>query len=281
VCALGACGSLGSWPLPVLVLRPCGLGTFMGPRLRRSSLRSCFLPRSIRFPSCIVLPDSSGWSATFPARHPRGPKPAFAPHHSSLLERKCTGLPQQPLLHLPFLRLVGVGSYTPRFPPCSRSRERVRVRDLRGLPLWSRVLPAFGVRAIARPNPSRVRGSRRCRRKWPVPGSFDFRASIYRRVCSVRRHCWHSNALSFHGFLSPPRSFLRRRVSVHQPLAGPSGPCALIPLFLIPPVVGPECGIPFALPRWPSRESVRSGSCVLSHRWLQPGFRPASASRCP
>jgi len=115
-----------------------------------------------------------------------------------------------PLRRLPFLRPVGVGSYTPRFPPCSRPREQVRVRDLRGLPLGSRVLPAFGIHAIARLDPGRVRGSRRCRREWPVPGSFDFRAFIHRRVCDVRHHCWHANALSFHGLFPPPRSFLRR-----------------------------------------------------------------------
>jgi hypothetical protein len=55
-----------------------------------------------------------------------------------------------------------------------------------------------------------------------VPGRIDFRAFIHRRVRSVRLHCWSSNALSFHGLLSPSRSFLHRRLGAIGPVPGVS-----------------------------------------------------------
>jgi hypothetical protein len=51
-----------------------------------------------------------------------------------------------------------------------------------------------------------------------VPGRIDSRAFIHRRVRSVRFHCWNSNALSFHGLLSPSRSSLHRRVGGSGPV---------------------------------------------------------------
>jgi hypothetical protein len=147
------------------------------------------IPRTPWFPGGFVLRDSWGWG--------RAPVPApLLPLGSSLAGR---------------MRRGGLGS--PSFGALASPSGPL----LSGLPSRLGSFRSGVGGAIARSSAVECG-------VWPfpvcclVPGRIDSRAFIHRRVRGVRLHCWSSNTLSFHGLLSPPRSFLHRRVGAPWPV---------------------------------------------------------------
>jgi len=146
--------------------------------------------------------------------------------------------------------------------PASLPSRADPLRDCRGCPRWSGVIRPFGSeRSLALLQVgSEVHAVSSLSGSFPVASTSRLSSTVESVVFDV--HCWSMNTLSFHGLCSPSRSFLRRRVFCSSVASGPFSSCAPHRFFHFPRPFGPECGIPSALPRWPSCESARFRSCV-------------------
>lgn len=117
----------------------------------------------------------------------------------------------------------------------------------------------------------------RCRLRWLVPGSIDSRAFIHRRVCSVRPPLLALEHPVLPWVSFPSKVLPSPSGSGSGSVSGCRARSFPLLLSLIPRLFDPGCGIPFALPRWPPCESVRSGSRVAvapgASAWLSPCLR--------